>query len=213
VLCGLLLQRGIFLLHACALAWDAGAILIAGVSGAGKSTLAAALVQQGCRLLSDDISLVTMAEDGAIVHPGTPQIRLWRESLDLLGIAEPGLTRVCTGEEKFYWPVGASFEPTPRRVLAFIELAVAQGAGCTITKISGVERLKMLVAHTYRGECLDYVAPREKQISFLTSLLGSFPQYTTSRSANGDSACWLARSILEFLKGESTWQTRSATRL
>ena len=61
----LLIQRGMLVLHGHALARDGQAIVCLGHSGAGKSTLAYALMQQGWRLLADD--LVAITPDGQVL--------------------------------------------------------------------------------------------------------------------------------------------------
>ncbi len=49
-------------LHATALSFEGRAIALMGASGVGKSSLAWALVQQGCRLVSDDMVGLAMAD-------------------------------------------------------------------------------------------------------------------------------------------------------
>jgi hypothetical protein len=51
----LLQQRGILTLHSSAIEVEGGCVGFLGSSGVGKSTLAAALLQRGYRLLTDDI--------------------------------------------------------------------------------------------------------------------------------------------------------------
>ena len=53
----LALQRGILAVHCSAVANERGAILICGESGAGKSTLTTAFLEQGYRLMADDMAL------------------------------------------------------------------------------------------------------------------------------------------------------------
>lgn len=54
----LLAWRGLVPVHASAVEIDGRGYLICGASGAGKSTLAAALIAQGARLISDDLSVL-----------------------------------------------------------------------------------------------------------------------------------------------------------
>ena len=73
----LLAWRGAVPLHCSAVEIDGRAILIAGPAGAGKSTLAAALVDAGGRLVSDDLSVLAATDDGPPqLWPGRPAIRL-----------------------------------------------------------------------------------------------------------------------------------------
>lgn len=72
-----LAQRGIFCLHAGAVAAGARAVAFAGASGAGKSTLAAALARRPpFRRLADDLLPVALEAGGAVALPHFPQLKL-----------------------------------------------------------------------------------------------------------------------------------------
>ena len=74
----LLAWRGFVPLHGSAVELDGQAVLIAGPSGAGKSTLCASLVRNGGRLISDDLSVLTLTPGGRlpVLLPGRRAIRL-----------------------------------------------------------------------------------------------------------------------------------------
>ena len=85
VLGACLQQRGILTLHASAVETARGAVLFAGPSGAGKSTLAAALVDRGFRMLSDDVTGVVLdAGRQPVALPAAPAVRLWPDMLETL---------------------------------------------------------------------------------------------------------------------------------
>lgn len=71
---------GVPLIHGCAVSADGKAVMLVGGSGAGKSSLSWALVQQGCRLVSDDLAAWALCDDGAMVHPVRTRLRLWPDS-------------------------------------------------------------------------------------------------------------------------------------
>jgi hypothetical protein len=111
----LLHQREQIVLHASAVEVNGSAVLFCGPSGAGKSTLAAALVQRGYRLLTDDLCAITLPLAGApIVHPDGRQLKLWAEAIDKLKLEEARGERVRPCLEKFYVePRDAMTEPLP----------------------------------------------------------------------------------------------------
>lgn len=94
----LLIQRGMLVLHGNALEKDGQAIVCLGHSGAGKSTLAYALLQQGWRLLADD--LVAINPEG-LVLPGIPRIKLWHDAAAAFGLDPATLPPVRQGLQKF----------------------------------------------------------------------------------------------------------------
>jgi hypothetical protein len=77
-----LLTRGIEPLHATAVVVDGEAIAFLGASGAGKSTLAAAFVQRGCSLLTDDVLVLQLDGNKLLAHPSLPRLKLTPETAD-----------------------------------------------------------------------------------------------------------------------------------
>jgi len=99
-------QRRLVPLHASAIAVNGRAIALAGASGVGKSTLAAAFLKKGHAVLADDICIVDTSDDVSVLA-STPRLRLWRQTLDHLGISPDGLPRALSRSEKYliegYW--------------------------------------------------------------------------------------------------------------
>lgn len=73
-------RRRIVCLHAAAVAIDGTAIAIVGAPGAGKSTTAAAFVEQGSALLSDDLAALDWRHGRPYVLPGCPRLHLWADA-------------------------------------------------------------------------------------------------------------------------------------
>jgi hypothetical protein len=106
----LLIQRGTFVLHGNALEKDGKAIVCMGHSGAGKSTLAYALMQQGWRLLADD--LVAVSPEG-LVLPGIPRIKLWHDAAKAFGLDPDRLPPIRQGMHK-YLLMGDALQRAPQ---------------------------------------------------------------------------------------------------
>lgn len=94
----LLIQRGLLVLHGNALEKNGQAIVCMGHSGAGKSTLAYALMQQGWRLLADD--LVAITPQGCVL-PGIPRIKLWHDAAKAFGLDPEALPPIRQGMHKY----------------------------------------------------------------------------------------------------------------
>ena len=117
----LLIQRGLLVLHGNALERGGEAIVCLGHSGAGKSTLAYALLQQGWRLLADD--LVAISPDG-LVLPGIPRIKLWHDAARAFGLDPEQLPQMRQGMHK-YLLMGEALQradqPVPLRALYLLQ--------------------------------------------------------------------------------------------
>lgn len=99
----LLHQRGALVLHGAAVAKDGRAIAICGASGAGKSTLAAALFREGYSFVTDDICVIGLNEHRRpVVLPDGRQLKLWKESIDRLDLAERQGEAVRGSLEKYF---------------------------------------------------------------------------------------------------------------
>ncbi len=71
-------RQGILALHASAIAPpDGGAVGFLATSQGGKSSLAAAFIQRGYSLFTDDILPIECHDDAVIGRPGYAQMRLW----------------------------------------------------------------------------------------------------------------------------------------
>ncbi len=98
---GLLLRvRGSTGLHGSAVSIGDAVVAFVGPEGAGKSTTAAALAQQGCPIVSDDV--VALAEVNGVfqVHPAYPYLCLWPESVEALFGSAEALPRFSEAYEK-----------------------------------------------------------------------------------------------------------------
>ena len=84
-------QRGLLPLHASAVRIDGKALAIAGQTGGGKSVLAAVLTQGGLPLLSDDFTVLSVAQAPPMLLPGYQRVRLWDDACEALGLQDKKL--------------------------------------------------------------------------------------------------------------------------
>lgn len=124
-------QRGDMTIQGCALEIDGGAVVLAGYSGVGKSTLAAAFVQRGYRMLTDDYSVVRLdnATGEALVYSTFPTLHLWRFALHKLGYsakAIDALPRLRPQVQKHQLDVSDRFraEPLPLRAIYIMDAPI-----------------------------------------------------------------------------------------
>ena len=167
---------GILTLHANAIQIDDACILLCAVSGGGKSSAAAALVNAGFPLLSDDVAALNLSGEGVQVAHGYPQLRLWPDSADSLGAAWQALPTVFrrteTMGDKCYrdlqpHPQLYSAHDLPLRAIYFLGPRV-----CDVTAISAIvghAGFALLLQNLYLGQLAapSLLAPLFPQVAML----------------------------------------------
>jgi hypothetical protein len=80
-----LLKLGIEQLHATAVVIHDQVVAFMGEAGHGKSTLAAAFVQKGYPLLTDDLLVIYQKDGSFFARPGLPRLKLFADSANAVG--------------------------------------------------------------------------------------------------------------------------------
>jgi len=163
-------QRGTLSLHGNTLARDHHSIMVAGVSGAGKSTLTLALLQQGYRLVADDLSPITLTpQNQPAVQPGYPRLKLWAETCQKFGIDSQKLTRIRPEIDKFSYPVTQQFctELLPLKTI-YLLLPEARDT-VVIEPLTGIKKLQELQSHFY-GARLPFTLAQKIWPNLLTQI-------------------------------------------
>ena len=149
----LLMQRGILPIHGSAVVINGYCVIFTGESGAGKSSLLAAFRERGYSFLTDDVAAVTVDKDGVVwVHSSYPQQKQWRDSAETIGVDTVSLTPFYVGinKDKFAVPVQKGFCHAPVQLVAVYELSSENCQHVTLTPLAGMDKLAVLMNHTYR---------------------------------------------------------------
>ncbi|WP_217595569.1 aldolase [Cohnella sp. GbtcB17] len=203
----LLLLRGLLPLHGSAVVVDGRAYAFVGDSGAGKSTLAAALVAMGHRLLSDDVVAVTAGVDGKpYVMPAYPQQKLWRESLDGLGMQASPYRTIYRETEKFAVPVEGRFGSEPVPLAGVFELGRSESDGerIGVGALPVLERLRVMLQHTYRQALIPRLGLVDWHFRAASGIASGITVARLFRPSAGFTARQLAEHIIRFDKGGAT---------
>lgn len=174
----LLHQRGQIVLHASAVAVEGKAILFCGTSGSGKSTIAAALVQHGRPLVTDDLCALSIGSDGPVaVHPDGRQLRLWSQTIDRLALGDRRGERMRARLEKYYVESdGVSDRALPLGAIYVLrESRQPQHAGITAANV--VDTALTLRRHAYRPRLVSRMrqeASYFRAVTAITNLTGVF---------------------------------------
>lgn len=190
-------QRGLLPLHAsCVLFKDQG-MVFAGPSGVGKSTIATLLLNQGARLISDDVAVIDVhADGGPVILPTFPRQKLWRDTLDALGLAPGRYLRRVVDMDKFDRAVPGPFDGAPVRLERIYQL-LPRGRQDTIrlVPVNGLPAVRMLYENVYRRTAGGLLGLSERIFRDCTVLAKASPIQALSLS---DGIGKLARPGAEF---------------
>lgn len=178
-----------------------------GDSGAGKSTTARVLVEEGAKLVADDLTLVDVAEQSVL--PGCPAVRLWEEEGAVPLAVEDRPESSLRTKRWFRFPdVCTASEPTPLGGIFVLDAqpADAEIAEPTFTKVGGQEAFALLMAQTF-----DISNPEpewsRRRFAAVATLARSVPiyRYTYARSASGEPTH--VGPLAEFIASRSSERT------
>ena len=148
-------QRGLLPLHGCALEVNDHAVVFLGASGSGKSSLAGALHHRGYRVISDDVSVLSFTPEGTpLVHPSLRHLKLGADVLQKMGKNPEAYPQVSPELAKYAVPLEEGFCAQPRPVGRVYELATHDSQEFQSVPCQGLDKLTVLLAHTYRPEFL-----------------------------------------------------------
>lgn len=192
-------QRRMFPLHANAIAFDGRAVAFAGPSRSGKSTLAAAFLDRGREILSDDICVVSSeANGGFVAQPGVPRVRLWNDAIERSGRDATTLKRVRDGMDKFVVPTHAA-QPAHALPLRAIFVLGSESPDVRVRRLQGFDALEALAANTYRASFLPVIGDPSAHFSTCLTIAQNVPIFELLRPWDGDRVEETTDRIVEYL--------------
>lgn len=146
----LALQRGILAIHCSAVANDKGAVLICGESGAGKSTLTTAFLENGYRLMADDMAFVETREDGiSYAAPAFPYQKLCRDAALSKSFSLDELIYIDEDKDKFFVPYRGEFRLDAVPVRGILMLGLVGGEQVISQDIRGLDSFKLVAENLF----------------------------------------------------------------
>jgi len=193
----ILLQRRLLPLHGSAVVINGKAYAFVGESGAGKSTLAAAFLNRGYQLLSDDVIAVShnQGDNIPVVLPAYPQQKLWQESIEQLGMDTNRYLPIY--ESKYAIPVSSMFCTESVPLAGVFELVKTEEKEVEIRRYQGLERLPILRMHTYRDFLIPQLCGEQWHFSTIASLVSKVNVYQLRRPSVGFTAHDLVAEVLQ----------------
>ena len=146
VLCVLLRQRGLLVLHASCININHKGVAFMGSSGWGKSTLATAFHTKGYDVLTDDVLPIKVEKNQAVVFPSYPQFKLCPDAATSLGQDTQNLLPVSKNSFKVAYKLDKGFQqnPIPLQQIYILD----KGKEHKITSLQPQETFVELVRHS-----------------------------------------------------------------
>lgn len=178
--------RGCLCLHGNAVESDGQALVIIGPKGSGKSTLTSALIDNGHRLVADDLSAITLDPETALVHSLYPRLRLTPEAVRKRYGRVDALPEIWPGRP---YPLNKRYRPlatdqfcagaTPLYALLFLEPRQARRSEARISCLSRTQAMLKLVQNTFVQYALDRPG-REAELHQAKQLITLIPSCSIS---------------------------------
>jgi hypothetical protein len=170
--------RGMFPIHASAVAINDHAIALMGPAGAGKSTTAGAFARCDYRVISDDV--VALRQEGSrfVIPSGYPRVNLWAESVQALFGADGTLPLISPDWEKHFMPLDpeTQFEERslPLGAIYALQKREAGLAAPIVESVTGSEAFLAVLGNTYMNYLPD-PKMRSREFNVLARVLEQVP--------------------------------------
>jgi hypothetical protein len=175
-------QRGQLVIHGNAVRVGDECVIFAGASGRGKSTLAAAFYQRGYELLTDDVAVIN---DRLEVVPSYPQIKIWQDTADKLGIDTTKLQRIRLQVNKYAFPLVSGFCSSPLPVRGLYILNTHNESRFNFEPITGTDKFNPLKNNTYRYGPIEGLGLKAKHLSLCAQLANHIDVTRITRPKSG----------------------------
>lgn len=167
--------RGVPALHTAAVAVDDHAVGFLASNKGGKSSLAAAFMQAGYPLLTDDVLMVEQTESHVVGQPSYPQMRMWPDQARHFLGSEEELPLVVPHLSKCRVPVGPGGFGTFRGESApishlFLPMRSPDVSEVELERLSPQETLIELLRHSFLPNTVVRLGLAERRLPILMAL-------------------------------------------
>jgi hypothetical protein len=147
----MLSKQGRQVFHGSAVALEPGAVVFVGESGRGKSTLAASFAMHGIGFLTDDGLVLRPSDNGYLVEPSHPSIRLWDDSGEALVEIGANITPPVTYTSKTRFLAGdhLRFCNRPRPLHRIYFLGDDSSENISFARMRPAEAMIELLKHSF----------------------------------------------------------------
>jgi hypothetical protein len=145
----LLHQRELLVLHASVAAVDGKGVAFMGDHGVGKSTIAAACLDDGLRVVTDDIAAIDLSGPDPLVHPGAPQLKLHPSAAAMMRSRPDALVPLASRNDKLAWRKPSAWRSAPVPLARVYELVPSSTS--ELRRLEGHDALIALLRNSNGG--------------------------------------------------------------
>jgi hypothetical protein len=162
-------------------------IAFAGESGAGKSTAAAAHLQEGWRLVADDLVAVDLRTAPPTVLTAYPQVKLWPDAAGALGLSVEGTERVHERHEKRI--LSLDRDRIARSRLSLNAVYVLSQGSSNLQRLEAQDALVEILRHSYAPRIMRVLERQAEHLGQCAALAAAAPisRLVIDRSHQGHS--------------------------
>lgn len=180
----LMIEREQISIHGASIDIDGRGILIVGESGAGKSTLTTALRQNGYKLLSDDMSVLSNNSGNILINPSFPMQRISEDVMDNLKYNKEEYSDIFLTRQKYLVPVTDNFQIESIPLNAVFNLSEGDVNKVTISEVRGAEKLQFILNSIFRAEAFNHIKMSQKYFKKCLQIAKEVPIYKIVRPKN-----------------------------
>ena len=204
----LFIHRNILAIHGGAVQIGDQGVIITGKTGAGKSTLVSAFVKDGCKFLSDDVSVIDKDDlnSGVKVLPAYPQYKLCKDVMNNMGYKVELFEKIDNSREKYAVPLKKSFisHPIPLKFIFEIMIDNSGEDQIRVCELLGSEKVMALISNVYRKEFYDLIGLTPVCFKHCINIIKNIQMFRIFRPANAFSIERQQKIIIDLIKGSKT---------
>ncbi|MDX8458666.1 serine kinase [Mesorhizobium humile] len=142
-------RRGLFVLHASAIAVGGKSVIFMGDKGAGKSTTAGAMIRAGHRLLTDDVVALDLSDpERPMILPGFPQLKLAADAAGAIRLKQAQIRpqvhpQIDKAQHRLHDGFAADAVPVSRVYV------LERGVRAAISPLTGAAALPAIIKFSY----------------------------------------------------------------
>lgn len=146
---GLFHQRALLPLHGSALCQNDDCFVLCAPSGGGKSTLTASFLKRGFSFLDDNIALADFQDGSVFIASGSPELRLWEDSMHALEFEHRVVGRIRPDMAKTSIIARSNFRNEKARLTKIFILKRGTDSAVSFANVTGAAKFQALMKNVF----------------------------------------------------------------